>query len=93
MAKIYDFMCKECNHEEKDVMCNSHKDKCACPKCGKDMEKDYSNFKGMHTDSVHRTSAVRGKGKYKYDPAEKVRPRRRPAIRKKGDGNANSKKN
>ena len=81
--KLFDFFCSKCGHTQMDVICSTSQDACVCVKCKVPMEKDFSGFRGIHSDSNLRLSATRKKGKYKYSKAEEISPRRRPAKRSK----------
>ena len=81
MPKMYDFYCKECGKEDKDIIVDSHESTHNCSECDKPMEKDYSGFKGMHTDSNFRPSAVRRKGKYKIPKKERKRKKFRKKVK------------
>ena len=71
VLKVYDFFCPKCSAEVKDVYIKEN-ELIECGECGIIMHKDYSGFKGMHTDSNFRPSAVRRKGKYKYKKVDRT---------------------
>lgn len=73
--KMFDYICSQCGCERKDVLVDTYEERVECHLCHAAMDKDYSGFKGIHTDSFLRLSAVRKKGKHKAQHRE--RPKRR----------------
>ena len=51
---IYEYMCKECDHEFEEFLSISSQNP-KCPECGKETEKLVSRFSGVMKGSENRT--------------------------------------